>query len=285
MELDTTKDNSALEMFAEAVQARELQAHLLINGGLNTVALPDGVKLADLEPFMSHRRRFRGAMKTAMIGDFIEFVAATLETADLDHYPENFPCFVDPEAMSARVFFNLGNQEMPGHGDHHGLLKLKRTSTFEEVLKINGAKLEQRQLAEWMEDWVDVLAATNEHGETMPMSAAIAAIRRITIGSSAEATSEETSFSSRRSAMAEVEAKNRDQLPAFLQFICEPYQGLKERTFTLRLNVITGEKPRIGVRIVRLETAEEEMAKELEELLRNGFEDTAVKTFVGTFQP
>jgi len=136
-----------------------------------------------------------------------------------------------------------------------------------------------------MEDWVDVLAATNEHGETMPMGAAVAAIRRITIGSNAEATSEETSFSSRRSAMAEVEAKNRDQLPAFLAFTCEPYQGLSERTFTLRLNIITGEKPRIGVRIVRLETAEEEMAKELEELLRKGFEDTAVRTFVGTFQP
>ena len=85
--------------------------------------------------------------------------------------------------------------------------------------------------------------------------------------------------------MAEVEAKNRDHLPAFLQFTCEPYQGLSERTFTLRLNVITGENPRIGVRIVRLETAEEEMAKELEELLRKGFEDTAVRTFVGTFQP
>jgi len=39
------------------------------------------------------------------------------------------------------------------------------------------------------------------------------------------------------------------------------------------------------VRIVRLETAEEEMAKELEELLRKGFEDSAVRTFVGTFQP
>lgn len=282
MELDSTKDNSALEMFAQAVQAEGLREYILRSTQGTAAALPEGVKLADLEPFLDQRRRYRGTMKTAQVEEFTEYVAATTEEAGgIDGYA----CFVDPEAMSAQVIFDLGDIECPGHCDHTGRLKLKRTSTFEEVLRINGGKLEQRQLAEWMEDWVDVLAATNEHGETMPMSAAIAAIRRITIGSNAEATSEETSFSSRRSAMAEVEAKNRDQLPAFLQFTCEPYQGLSERTFTLRLNVITGEKPRIGVRIVRLETAEEEMAKELEELLREGFEDTAVRTFVGTFQP
>ncbi|WP_417500770.1 DUF2303 family protein [Marinobacter sp.] len=283
MQLDSTKDNGALEMFANAVQAESLRSYITEASDASAVALPENVKLADLEPFMNERRRYRGSMATTVLEDFIDYVAAVTEAYDTTS--DEFPCFVNPETMSARTFFNLGDQDNPGHGDHTAHLKLKRTSTFEEVLKINGDKLEQRQLAEWMEDWVDVLAATNEHGETMPMSAAVAAIRRITIGSNAEATSEETSFSSRRSAMAEVEAKNRDQLPAFLAFTCEPYQGLSERTFTLRLNVITGEKPRIGVRIVRLETAEEEMAKELEELLRKGFEDTAVRTFVGTFQP
>lgn len=282
MQLDSTKDNSALEMFAKAVQAENLRTYITEVTDASAVALPEGLKLADLEPFMAQRRRYRGTMRTALLEEFTEYVAATTEEAG---GVDGYACFVDPETMSAQVIFDLGDIDAPGHCDHTAKLKLKRTSTYNEVLKINGDKLEQRQLAEWMEDWVDVLTATNEHGETMPMSAAIAAIRRITIGSSAEATSEETSFSSRRSAMAEVEAKNRDQLPAFLQFICEPYQGLKERTFTLRLNVITGEKPRIGVRIVRLETAEEEMAKELEELLRQGFEDTAVRTFVGTFQP
>jgi len=283
MPLDSTKDNSALNTFANAVQAEDLRDYITEASDGTAAALPEGVKLADLEPFMGQRRRYRGTMKTAVLEDFVDYAAAMSEDVQAAH--EDLPCFVDPEAMAARVFFNLGDLDSPGHGDHTAALKLKRTSTFEEVLKINGEKLEQRPLAEWMEDWVDVLAATNEHGEPMPMSAAVAAIRRITIGSNAEATSEETNFSSRRSAMAEVEAKNRDQLPAFLTFTCEPYQGLAERNFTLRLNIITGEKPRIGVRIVRLETAEEEMAKELEELLRKGFEDSAVRTFVGTFQP
>jgi uncharacterized protein YfdQ (DUF2303 family) len=283
MQLDSTKDNSALEMFASAVAAENLRE--LVNAQCDGTALPlpAGVKIADLEPFMDKRRRYRGSMKSTVLEDFVNYACAVCE--ELQPPPLGLPCFVDPEAMAARVFFNLGDTDEPGHGDYTANLKLKRTSTFEEVLKINGEKLEQRPLAEWMEDWVDVLAATNEHGEPMPMSAAVAAIRRITIGSNAEATSEETNFSSRRSAMAEVEAKNRDQLPAFLTFTCEPYQCLAERVFTLRLNIITGEKPRIGVRIVRLETAEEEMAKELEDLLRKGFEDSAVHTFVGTFQP
>lgn len=283
MELDSTKDNSALEMFAQAVQAEGLREYILSASEGTAAALPEGVKIVDLEPFLEQRRRYRGTMKTAVLEDFIDYVAAT--TQESTSSTDEFPCFVDPQTMSARAFFNLGDQEDPGHGDHTASLKLKRTSTFEEVLKINGAKLEQRELAEWMEDWVDVLAAANEHGETMPMSAAVSAIRRITIGANAETTSEQTNFGNKVSAMAEVEAKNRDQLPAFLALKCEPYQGLSEHTFTLRLNIITGEKPRIGVRIVRLETAEEEMAKELEELLRDGFEDTAVRTFVGTFQP
>jgi len=281
--MELAKDSSTLAEITKIAQAEAIQKLIQDQTDGTAVAIPEGVKVADLEQYLQNRRRYRGTMNTMVIDEFIEFVTATEDSYGVAS--SNFPCFVNPEAMAATTYFNLGDTDYPGHGDHLAKLKLKRTSTFEEVLKINGNKLEQRELAEWMEDWVDVLAATNEHGDPIPMSAAVAGIRRITIGSNAEATSEQTNFGSKVSAMAEVEAKNRDQLPAFLQFICEPYQGLSERTFTLRLNIITGEKPRIGVRIVRLETAEEEMAKELEELLRVGFEDTAVRTFVGTFNP
>ena len=36
---------------------------------------------------------------------------------------------------------------------------------------------------------------------------------------------------------------------------------------------------------IRLETQQEEMAREFEEKLRTGFEDSPVKTYVGTFSP
>jgi uncharacterized protein YfdQ (DUF2303 family) len=278
---DPMHNHQALAEYTKAVQAETIQQFLQAQTDGTVVALPDTIQVCDLENYLENRRRYRGTLSTTVLTEFVEFVTKTSDNYNIQ--VESYPCFVDPDDMKARAFFNLGDVDAPGHGDHSALLTLKQTQAYKELLKANGAKFDQRALAEWMEDWVDVLSATTQSGQDLPMGNAVAAIRRITIGAKAESTSEEQSFSSRRSAMAEVEAQNKDQLPAFLKFTCEPYQGLDERVFTLRLNVITGDTPRIGARIVRLETAEEEMAKEFEQKLRKGFEDTAVQTYVGVF--
>lgn len=283
MSSDVLQDNSTLREYTKIAQCEQIQELLNEQADGSAVAIPEGVKIADLEQYLQQRRRYRGSMRTNLVGEFVEFVSAT---SDAYGHIEAIPCFIHPVKMMARVFFNLGDIDTPGHGDHTALLEMKETESFRELLNINGGKLDQRTLAEWMEDWRDhIEALAEDQNAIIPTGPAVAAIRKITIGSTAEATSETQTFSSRQSAMAEVEAKNRDQLPAFLKFTCEPYQGLEERTFTLRLSLITGESPRISLRIVRLETQQEEMAKELEEKLRTGFEDTPVKTYVGTFSP
>lgn len=283
MSTELLQDNSALHEYTKAVQAKELQQLIFSQSDGSAVALPEGVKIADLEQYLETRRRFRGSMSTNLIEEFVEFVKVTVSGYD-EFTGDHFPCFINPQAMRAIAFFNLGDIDQPGHGDHQAHLTLQKTEAFRELLNINGKRFDQRQLAEWLEDWIDHLQTFAEDGRTeLPLAASVAAIRRITIGTNAEATSEEQTFSSRRSAMAEVEAKHKDQLPAFLKFTCEPYQGLQERTFTVRLSLITGEKPQISARIVRLETAQEDMAKELEEKLRAGFEDSEVRTFVGEF--
>ncbi len=282
MQSELTSDQGALHEYTKTVQAKVIQEFIQEQTDGTAVALPEGVQVADLEQYLQHRRRYRGTMSTKLIAEFVEFVNTTVpeyQGTMVDH----FPCFVSPDRMSATAFFNLGDYEEPGHGDHRAVLQLSKTESFKALLNADGTRFEQRELAEWMEDWRDHLEALAEDGAILPLSNAVAAIRRITIGTTAETTSEEQTFSNRRSAMAEVEAKHKDTLPAFLKFTCEPYQGLKERTFTVRLSLITGEKPRISARIVRLETAEEEMAKELEDQLRTGFEDTEVRTFVGDF--
>lgn len=281
-----TQDSSTLAEITKIVQATEIQAFIQAQTDESVIALPEGVKVADLEQYLSNRRRYRGSMKTSLIEEFVEFVTATVDQYGAAPAMENYPCFVDPSSMWAKAFFNLGDIDNPGHGDHSASLALEKTEAFTELLNVNGKRFEQRQLAEWMEDWSDRIEALAEDQNTiLPIGTAVSAIRRITISANTETTSEEQTFGSRRSAMAEVEAKYKDQLPAFLKFTCVPYQGLGKRTLTLRLSLITGEKPQISTRIVRLETAEEEMAKELEQLLRGGFEDTAVRTFVGTFNP
>ena len=283
MTTELLQDNSALHEYTKAVQATEIQAFIQHQTNDTAVALPEGVKIADLEQYLENRRRYRGTMKTNLIGEFVEFVTSTIDGYSA-YTGDNFPCFIDPQHMRAIAFFNLGDIDNPGHGDHQARLSLLKTEAFQELLGINGKRFDQRQLAEWLEDWIDHLQTFGEDGtKELSLAASVAAIRRITIGTTAESTREEQTFGTRQSAMAEVEAKHKDQLPAFLKFTCEPYQGLQERTFTVRLSLITGEKPQISARIVRLETAQEEMAKELEEKLRSGFEDSEVRTFVGEF--
>ncbi|MFL1405410.1 DUF2303 family protein [Marinobacter sp. M1N3S26] len=280
-------DNESLREYTKAVQADALRAFIQEQSDDTATALPEGVEVCDLEMYLQERRRYRGSMATTLISEFVEYSRTTVDSIHLltDGVPDQFPCFVNPEQMTAKAFFNLGDTESPGHGDFTANLKLQKTAAFQELLSINEKKFGQRELAEWMEDHVDYLEAETSGGVLLSMAQAVSAIRRITIGSNAEATSEESNFGTRRSAMAEVEAKNQDQLPAFLTFKCEPYQGLDERTFRVRLAVITGEEPRISTRIVRLETQEEEMARELEEKLRTSFEDSPVKTYVGIFCP
>lgn len=280
-------DNESLREYTKAVQADAVRAFIQEQSDGTATALPEGVKVHDLEKFQDSRRRYQGAMATTLISEFVEYSRSTTDRIQdlLDSTLDHFPCFLNPEEMSAQTFFNLGDQDAPGHGDYTANIILKKTSAFQELLRINERKFGQRDLAEWMEDYVDYLKAETADGTNLPMAAAVSAIRRITIGSKAEATNEESTFATRRSAMAEVEAKNQDQLPAFLTFKCEPYQGLDERTFRVRLAVITGEEPKISTRIVRLETEQEDMAREFEEKLRTGFKDSPVKTYVGTFSP
>lgn len=283
MTTELLQDNSALHEYTKIVQVEAIQKFLQQQTEGSTIALPEGVKVADLEQYLENRRRYRGTMRTNLIGEFVEFVTSTIDGYSA-YTGDNFPCFIDPQAMRAIAFFNLGDIDNPGHGDHQAKLSLQKTEAFQELLGINGKRFDQRQLAEWLEDWIDHLQTFAEDGtKELSLAASVAAIRRITIGTNAETTREEKTFGTRQSAMAEVEAKHKDQLPAFLKFTCEPYQGLQERTFTVRLSLITGEKPQISARIVRLETAQEEMAKELEEKLRSGFEDSEVRTFVGEF--
>ena len=269
-----------------------LFAQLQANNTLETIkelteesAIPvhKDVTIQDLESFMPNRRRYRGTMTTTQIDQFAEYTNRIAEDVDQQR-AHSVPCFVDPENMTAKVFFDLGTVEAPGHADFTARLNLPKTAAFEELLGKNGRALDQKELAEWLEDWSPQLKVTSETGEPLNLPAAVGAVRRITIGAKSESTSEERTFGGRRSSMAEVEAQNKDTLPAFVEFTCEPYHGLQQRTFRLRVSLITSEKPRLVMRVVRLEHHQEEMAKEFREHLEHALDGNLVDTFVGKFQ-
>jgi len=242
------------------------------------VALPESVRVVDLERFCDSRRRYRGAMRTSSITDYVAYSRVAAAESK-----EECLCFIDADDMSATTFFNLGDQSAPGHGDYQSYLRLKETAPLLELKARHGRRLTQTELAEWIEDWAAHIEAIDEDGAIIPLGCAAAAVRRITIGAQAEQTTEESSFGARRTSMTEVEAKNRHQFPAFIDFSCEPYQGLPQRSFRARLGLITGDSPSISLRVVRMEQHQEEMAKELVEELEKGFGGSAVSCHVGSF--
>ncbi|SFK45734.1 DUF2303 family protein [Azotobacter beijerinckii] len=241
--------------------------------------LPEGTTVVDMERYQAARSRFRGALTTASLADFAGYV--------LDRRGEENPAkgFVDQDAMRCVVFFNLGNELIPGHADDTATLTLKPTAAYRALQAIAGEQLSQKALAEWMEDWHANLMAESEAGETMSTVQAIAAVRNITIKAASERTHVEANFAAQRSAMDAIEAKSQETLPGALHFTCIPYEGLGQRVITLRLSILTGgDKPALKPRWVGEEQTREEIAHEFKAVLATEIGDAATLT-LGIFNP
>lgn len=237
--------------------------------------LPESMAIRSLEKFMFSRSRFRGIFDTTAIHEFAEY--------NNKEALEGTTCFIDAERMSAETIFDIGTTGEPGHCEHRARLKLEKTADYLAILSIVNKKLSQQELAEWMEDWRSFLCVKNPGGDDIETKKAIAAIRNITIKASASVSSTTESFSSKKSAMEQIDAKAKDAEPAYLYFTCIPYTGLKARTFEMRLSIITGETPRLTLRIVRHEQAVEEMSEELKTLLIEQLKGDQVTTYLGSF--
>ncbi|HHT0375477.1 TPA: YfdQ family protein [Raoultella planticola] len=243
-----------------------------------TTILPDGTTVASLERFALERFRFRGAMDTTSIDDFVRYSVAYAQEE------EKARCFIDADNMLARSIFNIGTLDNPGHADNVASIKLKKTAPFWALLAINGDRLSQKQIAEWLEDWSDFLLAFDAEGQTMDISKAAQAVRRVTIQQTNQADHEDSDFAGRKSLMQSVEASSKDVMPVAFEFKCIPYEGLGERRFSLRNSLLKSGEPVFVLRIVQLEAQEEEMANEFRDLLIAQFDDKPVETFIGNFK-
>ncbi|WP_261840985.1 YfdQ family protein [Aliamphritea ceti] len=235
--------------------------------------LPDDFKIESLETYLNGRVRFRGNFETQSITDIADYID--------DRHPS---VFVNADKMTAKAIFNFGTDEAPGHCDNTATLALERNSAFSALLSINGRKLSQKDLAEWLEDWNEHAKVFDQEDEEMSIVAAIAAIRRITITAKSESTHSEHNFGAARSAMEEIEAKAEERMPSGFTFACVPYESLDERTFTARFSVLTGhDKPVLSVRIVQLESQEEDMGSEFKTKLTDALADD-IAIYLGSFK-
>lgn len=235
-----------------------------------TVALPSDYKVHDLEQYLPNRRRARGTMSTNSLASFAEYTKA--------HAEPGASVFVEQESMSATSVLNLGNPGEPGHADNRAKLQLKRTAAFSALVNIaTGQGHKQTTVAEFLEDWPDMVSCFNDAGP-ITNTKAIAAVRKLTIESMRKLESSEQSLSTTRSAFESVQATSVDPIPTTLVFRCVPYNDLAERVFAIRVSILTGsDKPHVALRIVTPETHNEQMAQELADLITQEFEDSEIE--------
>ena len=260
-------------------QARAAAATpIIIENGHSIVVLPSEVRLHSLEGYQPMRDRFRGALKTQSLHDFSKYVErhgdATISIAAGG--------FIDQDAMSATVIFNLGTPDDAGHGDDRATLTLKPAAAYTAVQAIVGKSLSQQTLAEWLEDWApNIIAMAGD--DTMTIAAAISGIRKMTIKATSQRDSSVGDFSASRSSMDDIEAKSQETLPTAFLFQVVPFEGLGTSTINLRLSVITGEdKPVLKLRWVGEEAQREEFAIEFKQVLEHevgGFVPLTIGTF------
>lgn len=250
------------------------------NAKSNLIALPDNFILKNLESFMENRDQYRAHMKTQDIAEFVRYNAAY-------GVKDQSQCFVDAEDMTATSVFDLGTTDKPLHCNHKASLNLKATAAYIALLGFSGKKVNQREAAEWIEDYEEFIQAFDEDGELINISDVSAAIRSLSVRKEQKRDNDVQSFQEAQSKYESVAIQTKDglKMPAILKFTCEPYNGLDARCFELRHSQIdSNDKPILTFRIKRLEVQQESMAAEFKEKLDDQLTKAKAKvsTYVGS---
>lgn len=242
------------------------------------VGLTNDFSLHDLEKYLPNRRRARGTMSTNSIENFAEYTEKHAEVGT--------SVFITAETMKAVAVLNLGSPSAPGHADNTAVLELKQTAPYKAMIGIASIARSQQNIAEFMEDWISHIVCQSNDGTVLEPKKAIAAIRSISIENLRKMEADVEQFSETRSALDSVKATSKETLPSSIDFTCEPRYFLKQRTFRMRLSILTGNSaPTLTLRIIKLEEHEEQMAEEMRELIVGAIKDKKIPVLVGSYQP
>lgn len=255
-----------LERLLQAAGIDQANSAICTVPAIGVIALPDNYTERDLEKYLPERRRQRGTMNTHIVNAFAEYASANKE--------DGAAIFVDETAMSATAVLNLGTPSGPGHADNLAVLSSKKTAAYTALLaNASGNARSQIQIAEFLEDWRDQITTLNNAGQDLAIGQAIAAVRAITIEGLKRLKSEEQSLSAAKTTFESVTASSEQPIPTLIKFKCEPYVGFKEREFSIRLGILTADKPALVLRIIKQEAHDEEMGAELAERVRSAIGD------------
>lgn len=263
--------------FADAVSEAQKSLNHATTSKTPLTLVPEGFKIQelDLEKYEPTRRRFRGNMQTTSLIDFCNY--------SLENKMGGTTCFINAEEMSAKTIIDHGGRSEPGHCEDTAYVKLKKTAEYNAIQSISSRKIDQKTLAEFIEEWADHITCLDAHSLAIDCKKAINSIRKITIEANASSESETQSFRETRSSLESIEAKNDESRPHYINFKCYPYSDLRARDFMCRLSIFTGEqKPLLSLRIIREETHTEELSEEFKTVLATSFEGE-IPTYLARF--
>ncbi|MAX33706.1 MAG: hypothetical protein CME72_11660 [Halomonadaceae bacterium] len=243
--------------------------------GGHALILGSEFKLADLEKFQDHRRRFRGQFDTEGLTAFTAYVG--------ERSREGVPVFIDRERMAARCYIDIGEQARAGHCEHVATLTLPKTPEFKAFSRANASTFDQDDIVELLEDWGHLMEFTNSEGEILEYRKVLHAFRKVSIDDLTSIDSEKQEHSSQVGVMSKVTVKHADRLPTVITWRFAPYDGLEERDFAMRVATITKGGPNFRLRAMALDATEKEIAREFAEKIEGELD--SCECLLGTFSP
>ena len=219
------------------------------------IILPVGFDIKRTEYLNEERDQFRGSFKTHRIEDFALYANAQKGKP---------PVFIDHDNMTARAIFDMGDIEHPLHCKHSACVRMKQTPEYSHLIcAVLDSVMSQMEFAEFLEDYNAILQCADSIGDPMPIKKAIAAVRRVTVEHKAKQESEVQSYSTKQSAMEQIEAKSGDnQLPAYVVLEAPLFYGLSTYPIKMRVSLLPRTGPTFKLRAINhdkvLETCAEE---------------------------
>jgi len=195
------------------------------------VILPDGMTLADTEPFQQQPSRHRGRYTTQWPGEFLAYVA------DNANGEENPHCFVDDDSRSAPptaiVMFDFGDPMVPRWREHQAKLAVGESDAFAALRGLVDRNLAQEHLLEFIDDWAGNCDFQRPDGTAINPAVARTEFADLTVEAVKNLRSKQADFARERSAVERMSMGSG--LPNRLHFTCEPWKGLGAKRITARI--------------------------------------------------
>lgn len=294
----------SFETLAEA--SRNLQAAMNRQAAgeeqtAEAIILPPGHSISGLSEFLPNRLRYTGEFSTNTIAAFADYVnRVTKQDGAAGTNASRVAAYVSPVDPTAIVYLNdlIGvpdsngdDVNRPGRRDWYAHLCLQPTEAWKAVKNISGEWLSQKSLAHWLEEWSDhvrplrvKVEGDSQTFEPHALLPAIELIRNIKIVEKSVTEASVQDHGASMSRMEEIEQRAKGgELPVWFTFDVEPYAGFTSRALRLRLQtgVAPNGSPTVMLRIIGLETVEEDIRQEFVDLVQEKVEH--VKFDIGKF--